>query len=69
MKLVCPNCHSAIGAENVNVATDLAKCTMCNEIFKASELSCMRCALPAARGVVAEHEDKVNKLEGEAWEA
>lgn len=38
MKLVCPKCHSPIGAENVNVVTDLAKCTMCNEIFKASEL-------------------------------
>lgn len=38
MKLVCPKCHSPIGAENVNVATDLAKCTMCNEIFKASDL-------------------------------
>jgi len=38
MKLICPTCHYPIGAENVNVATDLAKCTMCNEIFKASDL-------------------------------
>ena len=38
MKFICQKCQSPIEAENVNVATDIAKCTACNEIFKASEL-------------------------------
>lgn len=38
MQFICPSCQSIIDAENVNVATDLATCTTCNEMFKASEL-------------------------------
>jgi hypothetical protein len=38
MKLICPNCQSQIGSEHVNVATDLAKCGNCGELFKASDL-------------------------------
>ena len=39
MKLICPNCQSQIDSNNVNIATDLAKCTNCSEMFKASELA------------------------------
>jgi predicted Zn finger-like uncharacterized protein len=39
MKLLCPNCQSPIDASDVNVGTDLAKCSSCNEVFKASELA------------------------------
>ncbi|MCG8701149.1 MAG: hypothetical protein MI922_24055 [Bacteroidales bacterium] len=38
MELVCPHCSSEIEPANVNISTDLAKCTECDEIFKASEL-------------------------------
>ncbi len=38
MQFICPSCQSIIDAENVNVATDLATCTTCNEMFKVSEL-------------------------------
>ncbi len=39
MKLICPNCQSPIDMDNVNIATDLAECTNCSEILKASELA------------------------------
>ncbi len=39
MKLICPSCQSHIDASDVNVATDLAKCASCNEVFKASEVA------------------------------
>ncbi len=38
MKLLCPACREPITADNVNVATDLAKCTRCNELHRASAL-------------------------------
>ena len=38
MKLICPKCSGAIDGEDVNVASDLAKCGPCDEVFKASEL-------------------------------
>ena len=38
MELRCPTCGQTIGAEAVNVQTDLAKCQACGEVFKASEL-------------------------------
>ncbi|HNW94043.1 MAG TPA: hypothetical protein PKM88_14135 [bacterium] len=38
MKLLCPACREPITADNVNVATDLAKCTHCNELHRASAL-------------------------------
>lgn len=38
MKLMCPSCGNAIPAEDVNVATDVAVCTSCEGVFRASDL-------------------------------
>lgn len=38
MKPTCPRCGTAIDPGDVNVATDLAKCRGCNELYRASEL-------------------------------
>jgi len=38
MKLVCPKCGRPIEGASINVAADLAACTACNEVFKASDL-------------------------------
>lgn len=38
MDLLCPNCKIPIEPENVNIATDIAKCISCNSLFHASEL-------------------------------
>lgn len=38
MELKCPNCRNIIPPANINVASDLAQCTYCNSIHKASEL-------------------------------
>lgn len=38
MRLLCPKCQHPIAASEVNLATDLAKCVSCGEIFKASDL-------------------------------
>ena len=38
MKLTCPKCGAAIDAAHVNIAADLAQCTACGEVFRASEL-------------------------------
>ncbi|NIQ99380.1 MAG: hypothetical protein GTN78_04160, partial [Gemmatimonadales bacterium] len=38
MQLICPNCGARIAAEEVNVQADLARCSACNEVFKASRL-------------------------------
>jgi hypothetical protein len=37
MKLTCPNCQATVPAGDINVASDLAKCALCDEIFKPSE--------------------------------
>ncbi|NUO03744.1 MAG: hypothetical protein HUU01_24280 [Saprospiraceae bacterium] len=39
MELTCPNCNSVIDADNINVMTDLAKCTHCGSLHKASTLA------------------------------
>jgi len=38
MNINCKNCHSSITSENVNIATDVAMCSSCDSVFKASEL-------------------------------
>lgn len=38
MELACPNCITLINPEHINIASDLAKCTSCNTIHKASAL-------------------------------
>ena len=38
MEFICPTCSSHISPENINVATDLAKCVNCNSMHKASDL-------------------------------
>jgi hypothetical protein len=37
-ELNCPNCNWALDSENINIATDLAKCENCGTICKASSL-------------------------------
>ncbi len=39
MELTCPNCNSVIDADSINVMTDLAKCTRCGSLHKASTLA------------------------------
>lgn len=38
MNLSCPQCNSTIGASDVNITADIAKCSECNALFKASDL-------------------------------
>ena len=38
MALTCPNCHFMITEANVNVASDIAKCTACGEVFQPSQV-------------------------------
>ncbi len=38
MKLSCPQCDSLIQAEDINIITDIAKCSACGSVFKVSEL-------------------------------
>ena len=38
MQLTCSNCQATIKPENINVATDIAKCDQCGSIMKLSEL-------------------------------
>ncbi|MEM6725042.1 MAG: hypothetical protein AAF598_13475, partial [Bacteroidota bacterium] len=42
MDLFCENCGTKINAEEVNIKADIAKCTACNTISKASELIRLR---------------------------
>jgi hypothetical protein len=37
-ELICPNCNGTIESDNINIATDLAKCGHCGTITKASLL-------------------------------
>lgn len=39
MELICPGCKATISPDNVNIASDLAKCDKCNSIHKASDLA------------------------------
>lgn len=39
MELVCNTCGTVIEAQNVNIATDMAKCESCNSLMRASELA------------------------------
>jgi hypothetical protein len=34
MKIVCPNCHVPLAAEDVNLSTGLARCRTCNNVFR-----------------------------------
>jgi hypothetical protein len=34
VKIVCPNCRVPVAAEDVNLATGLAKCRTCNNVFR-----------------------------------
>ncbi|CAN5349721.1 hypothetical protein BH09BAC1_BH09BAC1_27090 [soil metagenome] len=38
MELLCNNCGASIRADEVNIATDMAKCSACNSLMRASEL-------------------------------
>lgn len=38
MELVCPNCQRNIPVSEVNVQADVAKCTACESIYRASDL-------------------------------
>lgn len=38
MELICAKCNKIITPDNINVATDLAKCGHCHALHKASEL-------------------------------
>lgn len=38
MELICPNCQRNIPAAEVNVQTDVAKCSACESIYRASDL-------------------------------
>ncbi|MBL7851973.1 MAG: hypothetical protein JNN04_13815 [Cyclobacteriaceae bacterium] len=38
MDFICPKCHRSIRPEEINIATDLAKCTTCGTISKASQI-------------------------------
>ncbi len=38
MELLCNNCGAAIEGQDVNIATDMAKCSVCNSLHRASEL-------------------------------
>ena len=38
LELICPNCSRIIQSDNINIATDLAKCGHCGTITKASLL-------------------------------
>jgi len=38
MQLICPNCQTPIDADEVNVKADVAKCVVCENIYKASDL-------------------------------
>ncbi|MEX0718821.1 MAG: hypothetical protein WD066_19670 [Planctomycetaceae bacterium] len=37
MNVLCPHCRQPVPAEKVNVATDLAMCPACADVFKVSE--------------------------------
>jgi uncharacterized Fe-S cluster protein YjdI len=37
-ELICANCNRTIESDNINIATDLAKCRHCGTIYKASSL-------------------------------
>jgi len=39
MELICSVCKATISSDNVNIASDLAKCDKCNSIHKASDLA------------------------------
>jgi hypothetical protein len=39
MKIECPICRQVIGAEQINVSTDIAMCVSCNETFRVSEMT------------------------------
>ncbi|MCA9284125.1 MAG: hypothetical protein KDA22_02835 [Phycisphaerales bacterium] len=38
MRVSCPNCDTALGAPDWNVATDVAACPKCNEVFALSSI-------------------------------
>lgn len=38
MQLLCPTCKSEITSDNMQISSDIAKCTSCNSIHKISEL-------------------------------
>jgi hypothetical protein len=39
MELICSNCGASINPQDINIATDLAKCSACNTLHRASELT------------------------------
>jgi hypothetical protein len=39
MKITCPECHTEIPLDDVNVSTDIALCRKCGETFSFSELN------------------------------
>ena len=47
MKILCPSCHVPVAADDVNLATGLAKCRTCNNVFRLDEIP--ELAAPAAR--------------------
>jgi hypothetical protein len=42
LKILCPSCRRELPAENLNIATDLGKCTACGEVFQISSVAGQR---------------------------
>ena len=38
MKVVCPKCAGVLGGDDINVATDIARCPHCDEAYALSAL-------------------------------
>jgi hypothetical protein len=38
MELICNNCGATINPQDINIATNMAKCGSCNAVFRANEL-------------------------------
>ena len=38
MRILCPNCHTRIENENINVAENICVCRSCNQLYKLSEM-------------------------------
>ena len=38
MKVVCPRCRNVLGGDDLNAATDIARCSACDEVYRLSAL-------------------------------
>jgi uncharacterized protein YbaR (Trm112 family) len=48
MKILCPSCRVPVAADDVNLASGLAKCRTCNNVFRITDVA-PELAAPAAR--------------------